>query len=267
MSFADAAIEHVDGAPQDVRREQFRDVARDPVERRALADTECGAAARFGRRRRRPCRAAWSAARHRPSPARRSSRRAGDRTVRRRHGRRPSADAACNGEPTLPAAASSAWSIASRIRVCLCSSSRIVNPGGTPASSGKRCSSRSQKAWIVCTLRPPGVSMASAKSARARAISAGVGSRPSRSANAVCSFGLRRAGPRRETVEHARRHFRRRGLGEGQAQDALGLGAGEEQAEHARGQHVGLAGAGVGGDPGRRGRDRRRDVARAWSRR
>ena len=62
-------------------------------------------------------------------------------------------------------------------------SSRMAKPGGTPASSGKRCSSRSQKAWMVCTLRPPGVSMAMANSCRARCISSAVGARSSSSAS------------------------------------------------------------------------------------
>ncbi len=63
----------------------------------------------------------------------------------------------------------------------------MANPGVTPASMGKRCSSRSQKAWMVCTLSPPGVSMATAKSCRARSISCAVGARPRRSESLACN--------------------------------------------------------------------------------
>ena len=46
-------------------------------------------------------------------------------------------------------------------------SSSTVKPGETPASSGKRRSSFSQKAWMVVILMPPGVSRARANRARA----------------------------------------------------------------------------------------------------
>ena len=46
-------------------------------------------------------------------------------------------------------------------------------------------------------------------------------------------------------------HLRRRRLGEGEAEDALGPHAVEQQARDAVGQHLGLAGAGIGHDPGR----------------
>ena len=54
--------------------------------------------------------------------------------------------------------------------------------------------------------------------------------------------------------EHALRHLRGGGLGVGERQDALGRRAAEQQAQHAHGQHVRLAGAGVGADPGGGGR-------------
>ena len=102
-------------------------------------------------------------------------------------------------------------------------SSRIAKPGGTPASSGKRCSRRSQKAWMVCTLRPPGVSMALANSWRACSISSGDG-RAIEQVRERC-FRARVAGrhPFGEPIEHARRHLRRRRLGVGERQNALRL--------------------------------------------
>ena len=45
-------------------------------------------------------------------------------------------------------------------------------------------------------------------------------------------------------------HLRRRGLGEGEAQDARRGGAVEQQPQDAPGQHMGLARAGAGADPG-----------------
>ena len=50
----------------------------------------------------------------------------------------------------------------------LAASSITLKPGETPASSGKRRSSFSQKAWMVWIFRPPGVSRARANRARAR---------------------------------------------------------------------------------------------------
>ena len=46
-------------------------------------------------------------------------------------------------------------------------SSAARNSAGTFASNGKRCSTRSQKAWIVWIFNPPGVSTAAANSFRA----------------------------------------------------------------------------------------------------
>ena len=78
-------------------------------------------------------------------------------------------------------------------------SSRIVNPGGTPASSGKRCSRRSQNAWMVCTLSPPGVSMAR-REQRARALDLGSASAcgPRARASAVCELCLVHRHPLRQ---------------------------------------------------------------------
>ena len=55
------------------------------------------------------------------------------------------------------------------------------------------------------------------------------------------------AEPGRDPVDH----LRRGGLGEGQAQDAGRRGAVQQQPQNAPGQHMGLARAGAGADPGR----------------
>ena len=159
-----------------------------------------------------------------------------------------------------PAVASaSISSVASRSSALRSCSSRMAKPGGTPASSGKRCSSRSQKAWMVCTLRPPGRLDGDGEQLRAPAASrAGVGARSSSSASLRFELARRRVTHSRQRVEHALRHLGGGRLGVGERQDALGRRAGQQQAQHAHGQHVRLAGAGVGADPGRGARDRRR---------
>ena len=129
-------------------------------------------------------------------------------------------------------------------------SSRMAKCGGMPASSGKRCSRRSQKAWMVCTLRPPGVSMAWANScARALALVA-AGARPSSCDSSASSAASAHRHPAGEALKTRLRHLGGGGLGVGEAEDALGRRAGEQQAQHAHGEHVRLAGAGVGRDPG-----------------
>ena len=71
----------------------------------------------------------------------------------------------------------------------------------------------------------------------------------------VCDFlrqlGIRQHRPLAKLTEQAVLHLRRCGLGEGEAQDFRGLGIGQQQARHAIGERVRLAGAGVGGHPGR----------------
>ncbi len=54
----------------------------------------------------------------------------------------------------------------------------------------------------------------------------------------------------RERVVDALRHLGRRGLGVGEAEDALGDRAGQHQAQRALREDVRLAGAGVGAHPG-----------------
>ena len=74
----------------------------------------------------------------------------------------------CGASATKPADGSSASSSSSSRRSCApWRSSSTSNCGDTPASSGKRRSSPSQKAWIVWIFSPPGVSSARANSVRA----------------------------------------------------------------------------------------------------
>ena len=57
--------------------------------------------------------------------------------------------------------------------------------------------------------------------------------------------------PGAKLVEQPRRHFRRRRLGIGQAQNAFGPRPGQQQPRHPVGKGIGFAGARIGGDPGR----------------
>jgi hypothetical protein len=67
----------------------------------------------------------------------------------------------------------------------------------------------------------------------------------------LVELGLRGERPASELARQTVAHFGGRRLGEGEAKDALGFDAVQQQARHAIGQHLGLAGAGVGLDPGR----------------
>ena len=128
-------------------------------------------------------------------------------------------------------------------------SSRTANWPGTFASNGNSCRSRSQNAWIVWIFSPPGVSSALAKSRRAWRISC-CGRRASLDfCDRLCELGLAKHRPFAERAEDTARHLGRRNLGEGQAEDRGGIGAGEHQPDHALGQHMSLAGAGIGDDP------------------
>ena len=158
------------------------------------------------------------------------------------------------GDASLRVASASTASIASRCSVLAVGSSRMVKPGATSASSGKRCKRRSQNEWMVCTLSPPGVSMAVVNRVRARSISAGVGLRAVSSASDVCELCLVHGHPLRQRVVDALRHLGRSGLGVGKGEDALGYRAGQHKAQRAQREHVRLAGAGVGAHPGGRRR-------------
>ena len=134
--------------------------------------------------------------RHRGAPrpsasrARAAPRPAGRRNRLRWRSRRPISAPWRAARRVFEVASVSTSSTASRSRAARSWSSRMVKPGATPASSGKRCSRRSQKAWMVCTLRPPGVSMAIANSWRARCISSAAGARPSSSASGFSQLGV-----------------------------------------------------------------------------
>ena len=113
---------------------------------------------------------------------------------------------------------------------------------------------------MVCTFKPPGVSSASAKSSRPPAL-LGIDAPGAGLAHGVVERGVVEQGPGPQRVEHAVRHVGGGGLGEGDAEDARRIDAGEQQPDHALRQHVGLAGAGIGRDPGRAVRVRRRRSA------
>ncbi len=63
-------------------------------------------------------------------------------------------------------------------------------------------------------------------------------------------FGVVERGPFAQFFEHAVRHVAGRRLGESDAQNARRIDAVEQQADNALRQDVGLAGAGIGRDPG-----------------
>ncbi len=72
--------------------------------------------------------------------------------------------------------------------------------------------------------------------------------------------GIVERGPAAQLVEHPVGHVGGGGLGEGDAEDFRRLDAVEQQADDALRQHMGLAGAGIGRDPGGDGRVRRLDL-------
>ena len=137
--------------------------------------------------------------------------------------------------------------------ICFCCvSSSTWKRAATSASNGNCCRSRVQKAWMVCTFNPPGVSSASANSLRARASRLRVDALDAGLADFLVERVVVERGPAREPLEHAVRHVGRGRLGVGEAEDFRRIGAVEQQADHALRQHVGLAGAGVGRHPRRR---------------
>ena len=81
-------------------------------------------------------------------------------------------------------------------------SSSTAKRAGTFASNGTRCRRRSQKAWMVSILRPPGVSTARAKRRRASFTLAALGRSPSSSVELGDRAPARRASP---SVRAARR--------------------------------------------------------------
>ena len=130
-------------------------------------------------------------------------------------------------------------------------SSSTAKRAGTLASNGNCCSSRVHSAWMVCTFSPPGVSSAQANNSRARMRSFAVGWRDAGVADRCVERVVVERDPVAERGEHPLRHVGGGGLGEGDAEDLLRRHAVEQQPDHALHQHMGLAGAGIGGDEGR----------------
>ena len=175
--------------------------------------------------------------------------------------------AVASARPSGPSgsfAPSSSTPSVNRSRSCVCSaSSSTVNRAATLASNGNWWRSRVQKAWMVCTLSPPGVSSARANSRRARARRAASGITPDLVADHVVERGVVERGPGRERVEHALGHIGGGGLGEGDAEDFLRFDIFKQQVDHALRQHMGFARAGIGGEPRRHFRIGRRPLSPA----
>ena len=106
---------------------------------------------------------------------------------------------------------------------------------------------------MVWIFSPPGVSSAWANSVRARARRVGRDRRRrlAELGERGAQVGVGEHRPGAEAGEEPALHLGGGGLGVGEAEDALRLGAGEQQPRHPVDQDPGLARAGVGGDPGR----------------
>ena len=154
------------------------------------------------------------------------------------------------------AAASSSTAMRSRsINSDCVRSSSTSKRAATSASNGNWCSSRVQNAWMVCTFSPPGVSSACANSRRARVRRASHPAGGPRSWQSSASSSSSLSGVHsRERLEHTVRHVGGGGLRVGEAEDLLGRGAAQQQPDHALRQHMRLARARIGGDPGGRRR-------------
>ena len=121
--------------------------------------------------------------------------------------------------------------------------------------------SRRRHGWSGCSARP--AFRAHARIAmRARSSMPAVGGAP------ASSVSSRRA-PRHSRSAHAASrsrdaaaHLGRRRLGVGEAEDLLGRHAAQQQPQHARSQHIGLARAGIGRHPHRTRRVGRAPLAR-----
>ena len=166
---------------------------------------------------------------------------------------------AARSSSTLGRAACNRRARAEPNKVVLMRSSAISKLGATPASSGKRRRSDWQKAWMVWIFRPSGTSSTVANKRRARSQVARTGRSPVSPARSVISVFVVGDGPARKLARNPERHLGSGGAREGEAQDAFGRGAAQQQAQHAVGQHLGLSGAGRGTDPDR-GRGIRRPV-------
>jgi hypothetical protein len=114
---------------------------------------------------------------------------------------------------------------------------------------------------MVWILRPPGVSSAVANSRRATHQLVRLGLAALELGNSLCQRGIVEPDPLAKRAEDPVGHLRRGGLGVGQAEDRGGTGTAQQEPDDPAGQHMGLAGAGIGGDPGRECRRRREVLA------
>ena len=137
----------------------------------------------------------------------------------------PSAAAKAASSPV--AASASTCAVASATSSAVWLSSSTAKRAGTFASNGTRCRRRSQKAWMVSILRPPGVSTARAKRRRASLTLAALGRSPSSSVSSAISSGLVQRHPASEPLEDADRHVGGGRLGEGEAQEPARMRAAE----------------------------------------
>ena len=150
------------------------------------------------------------------------------------------------------ASASICSSWAWRSSVCASPSSSTSKPGATPASSGKRLSSAWQKAWMVRMLMPPGASSTRANRRRATTRSLGFGRAVDQLGDLLVERRRRRPCAQRPSWPASRlRISAAAALVKVRQRMRSGLTPIEQQARHAVGQHLGLAGAGIGLDPGR----------------
>ena len=125
------------------------------------------------------------------------------------------------------------------------------SPGTIPASAGKAASSDCAKLWMVWIFSPPGQSSTWANSCRARSPRLRI-VRFAEVQQVGSELAVLQPHPGREPRADAVGHFGRRRLGEGEAEDRFRARALEQQPQHARGQHLRLAGS-------RRSRQRRVD--------
>ena len=129
-------------------------------------------------------------------------------------------------------------------------SSSTAKRAGTLASNGTRCSSRSQKAWMVSIFRPPGVSTARANSVRASRTCARVGVAPSSSVSSATRLSSSSVTQRPSRSNTRIAMLAAAALVKVRQRMRPGGAAVEQQAHDAVGEHLGLARARIGRHPG-----------------
>ena len=131
-------------------------------------------------------------------------------------------------------------------------SSSTAKRAGTLASNGTRCSSRSQKAWMVSIFSPPGVSTRAGEQRAARAALGAASARaPSSSVSSLTRLSSSSVTqrPRRSNTRIAM--LAAAALVKVRHRIRPGRRACEQQAHHAVGEHLGFARARIGRHPGR----------------